>query len=116
MLVLLLMLAEDPGVLIARARATLGIVRCPVEGDAGDVTVCGRRHADRYRVPLLTATEPGADPASNAAAERQALLHRTTQIQELSPFLVGGGLAGVTATVGSGSGKATVSGVRPLAP
>lgn len=119
MLVLLLMLADDPAVLIAKARAQLVIARCPVE-ETTDVTVCGRRNADRYRVPLSTTAEPGPTLLNNAAGERAALLHRTNPVQELSPFLVGGGMAGVTVGTsfgpGSDSGKPSVSGVRPLAP
>jgi hypothetical protein len=67
MLVLLLMLVEDPEVLIARTRAQLAIVRCPVEGAATDVVICGRRRADHYRLPLRTAAEPGPTLLNNAA-------------------------------------------------
>ena len=112
MLVLLLMLADEPSALIARVRALTAVERrCPVDRNSTDVTVCGRRNADRFRVPLL----PDRDSTvNNAAAERTALLHRTNPIQDLSPFLVGGGFAGVTATVGSG--KTSVGGARPMAP
>ena len=121
MLVMLLMLVEDPDALVARVRALTAIEQpCPVDRNASDVTVCGRRNADRFRVPLLAEREPGATLLNNASAERAALLHRTTPIQNLSPFLVGGGLAGVTAGTsfgpGADSGKASVYGARPLAP
>ena len=120
MLVLLLMLVEEPSALIAHARAQLAFERrCP-DRITTDVTVCGRRNADRFRVPLKTATDPDPAVANNAAFEREALLHRTNPVQDLSPFLVGGGMAGVSATSklgpGSDSGKASVAGVRPLAP
>jgi len=125
MLVLLLMLAEDPATLadtlIAQARARLAIERpCPVDHNATDVTVCGRRNADRFRVPLMMTKEPGPTLLNNASGEREALLHRTNPVQELSPFLVGGGFAGASVGTkfgpGSDSGKASVAGARPLAP
>jgi hypothetical protein len=120
MLVLLLMLVEDPATLIANARAQLAFERrCP-DRNTTDVTVCGRRNADRFRVPLKTVAAPDPAVANNVAVERQALLHRTTPIQDLSPFLVGGGLTGVSVSTrtgsGSDSGKTSVSGMRPLAP
>jgi hypothetical protein len=120
MLVLLLMLAEDPAVLIAHARAQLALERrCP-DRTTTDVTVCGRRNADRFRVPLKIVAEPGPGVANNAAYEREALLHRTNPIQDLSPFLVGGGMAGASVSTktgsGSDSGKTSFSGTRPLAP
>lgn len=87
-------------------------IRC--EGARGDeVVVCGRRNADRYRVPLI---EPDAgDPKHEGVpAERERLLARTNNCQEKSAFLVGCGKVGVTASVGANGAK--VGGVRPIAP
>lgn len=108
---LLLVQAMDP---VATARAKLGAERgCVVDPDATDVTVCGMRNADRFRVPFVT-RDPG-DPRHEAVmAERTRLLARTTPIDELSPFLVGGGMTGVKLTVGHGGVRA--EGLRPLAP
>lgn len=47
----LVLLAQDSGVMLDRARQMLSAqIRCPVEATT-DVTVCGLRRADRYRVP-----------------------------------------------------------------
>lgn len=122
MLVLLLMQAKEPGALIARVRALTAIERpCPADRGTADITVCGRRTADRrFRLPLQTVRQPGASLLDNAAAERTALLHRTTPIQDLGPFLVGGGFAGVSVGTsfgpGADSGKVSVAGARPFAP
>lgn len=98
--------------LIAAAHArTTADVRCAA-ADAASVTVCGRRRADRYRVPLATHVVARRD---DVAAERVALLHRTTPVQDLSPFLVGGGMAGVSMGIGAGASGGAVH-VRPLAP
>ena len=116
MIALLLMQVADPAALVAAAHDLTAAERqCP-HVETTDVTVCGLRRADRYRVPLAVAQPAGTAGADNAAAERTALLHRTTPIEELSPFLVGGGFAGVTASTAGGSGKPTVGGARPMAP
>lgn len=122
MIVTLLILVEaaSPPVVLRDVRDVVGIAnRCP-DRHTTDVTVCGRRNADRFRVPFATAPAAGGGTADNAAAERGALLHHNTPVQDLGPFLVGGGHAGVTAGVGldgkPGSGKPRVTGMRPLAP
>jgi len=117
MIVLLLMLAQEPSTVVAGLRPVTVIEQpCAIDRNSTDVTVCGRRNADRFRVPLLTRGEPAPTLPDNAAAEREALLHRTNPIQDLSPFLVGGGFAGASARFGSGSVKPTIGGVRPIAP
>lgn len=112
---ILLLLGQSATDLIATAKArTAADVRCVADAapDAIDVTVCGRRVADRYRAPLATHV---ADRRDDVVQERAALLHRTNPVQDLSPFLVGGGMAGVSAGVSFGvSGSETR--VRPLAP
>jgi len=94
---------EDAAALVATSRALIAGERCAPDANATDITVCGRRRADRFRVPLVV-TDPG-DPRHEAVAvERDRLLHRTNPVQDLSPFLVGGGMAGVTASSRSGVG------------
>ena len=109
-----MMLAADQGdVWLARERAlTRATVQCTAPADADEVTVCGRRQADRYRVPLIE-IDPD-DPAHEAvAAERERLLARTTTCREHSLFQVGCGMAGVTVSTRHGL---VPGGERPLAP
>lgn len=113
MVPLLLLLADTPD-LMARAHDAIAPAHCAASSEAGEVTVCGARRADRYRVPFTTA-EPG-DPAHEAVmTERTRLLHRTSPLSELSLFQVGGGMAGVSVTAG-GRGDGHITGWRPLAP
>ncbi|WP_156348128.1 hypothetical protein [Sphingomonas sp. Leaf34] len=113
---LLSILIEDP--LMTAARSRMAAERpCPPSADQTDITVCGMRNADRYRVPLETRT---VDRRDMVAEQRASLVHARTPIEAMSPFLVGGGSAGVRATVGfgpgEGSGDVTASGMRPPAP
>ena len=117
MLPLLLLVQADPATLVAKARSmTSADRRCVYDPAATDITVCGMRNADRFRVPLATA------PArrDNVAEQRAALTQARTPMQDMGPFLVGGGSAGVRATVafgpGEGSGSTKVGGMRTPAP
>ena len=115
---LALLAAAAPGLpapdLLAAARERLAAERpCPVM-EATDITVCGRRRAGRFRVPLVVHA-PGDPRHEGVPAERARLLHRTTPIDDLSPFLVGGGMAGVSTTVG-GDGSVRAATLRQLAP
>ena len=106
-------LAAPDLVSAARAR-TAADTRCP-ETNTTDVTVCGLRRADRFRVPFVV-VDPGDPAHEGVPAERERLLHRTTPIQDMGPFLVGGGMIGVGVTVGNGKSGAQVAGLRPPAP
>ena len=59
-----------------------------------DIVICRRRAADRYRAPLmeLDLTNPKNEAV---AVERERLLARTNNCQEISTFLVGCGKAGI---------------------
>ena len=119
MLLALLIQTADPAALIAGERLrTAAETRCVVDPDTTDITVCGLRQADRFRVPF--STRPRSRGSDDVVAERGELLHRNTPIQDLSPFLVGGGMAGVHAGIGlgpgAGSGKVDAGGIRPIAP
>ena len=118
MLLALLLQAADPAALIAVEKLrTAAETRCVVDPDSTDITVCGLRHADRFRVPFAT---PAVARRDDVTAERAELLHRNTPIQDMGPFLVGGGMAGVHAGIGlgpgSGSGRIDAGGLRPVAP
>lgn len=109
---LLLALALEAETVLAtyqeKTRAERG---CPEVRDSSDVSVCGLRTADRFRVPFL-APDPG-DPLHEAVAkERQRYLARTTRCEEKSLFLIGCGAFGLNATVGGGEPGVQV---RPMA-
>ena len=119
MFAMLLMLAAGPdptaaetAALLATSRAMIAGERCTPDPNSTDITVCGRRRADRFRVPFIVHNE--GDPRHEAVrVERDRLLARTNPVKELSPFLVGGGMSGVTVSSVSG-----VTGItnRKLAP
>jgi hypothetical protein len=99
---LLSMVIEDP--LMATAKARMAAEQpCIQSADETDITVCGMRHADRFRVPFVVhdAGDPKHESVRN---ERTRLLHRTSPLDDLGPFQVGGGMAGVTMTVGGEGG------------
>ncbi|TXC71784.1 hypothetical protein FSB78_13105 [Sphingomonas ginsenosidivorax] len=108
----ILALQADTATLVDTARRMTSVAqRCVQDPNSTDITVCGLRNADRFRVPLKTA------PArrDNVAEQRAALVHARTPMEDMGPFLVGGGGAGVSATVG-GSGETKFAGMRTPAP
>jgi hypothetical protein len=77
-----------------------------------EIVVCGRRDADRYRVPFIVPT-PG-DPKTRGVPEERALLvAQQSPCDSKGPFLVGCGAVGITVSTRIGSGKVEY---RPLAP
>lgn len=104
--------------LLARARTLMAAEqRCVIDPASTDITVCGLRQADRFRVPLATHT---ADRSDLVAEGRAALVHARTPMEDMGPFLVGGGATGVRVTVafgpGEGSGSVAAGGMRTPAP
>lgn len=85
--------AEDA--LAAYARQTATRPDCRRARAGNEISVCGRREADRYRLPLLIKAK-GDPRAEDLAAERVRLQNITTPCQDNSVFLVGCGFAGVT--------------------
>jgi hypothetical protein len=66
---------------------------------ADQILVCGRRNADRYRVPLIE--HKAGDPRiEGLPGERVRLQHITTPCQDHGPFLIGCGAVGVQASIG----------------
>lgn len=112
MLVLALQIAFDVDAAMATYRArTRATVECR-GARPDDITICARRDADRYRVPLDTIDRD--DPKNEAVrVERDRLLARTDNCHEMSPFLVGCGKAGVGVSTSRG---VHLLGERPLAP
>ncbi len=77
-----------------------------------DIVVCDHREADRYRVPFVTIDRD--DPRNEAVpVERERLLARTNNCQEMSPFLVGCGKVGVSVSSQHG---VVLAGERLIAP
>lgn len=113
MLAALLILAQtsaDDAMARYRAKTAAG-PRCGAAVDPGEVTVCGRRDADRYRVPLIE--RDAGDPKNEGVpAERERMLARTSNCEEKTIFLVGCGMTGVSV----GTGGFHLKGERPLAP
>jgi hypothetical protein len=100
-LLLLLLAGADDAMATYRARTSVEH-RCVITPDTTDVTVCGRRQADRFRVPFVGGDN--GNRVDDVPFERAAMLHRTTPIDDLSPFLVGGGMAGVSVSTRGGVG------------
>lgn len=111
MLVLLLALQADTAALDRYRDLTAAEPRCARSTDSTDVTVCGLRGADRFRVTFLT-HEQGDPLHEPVMAERHRYLARTDNCEEKSIFLVGCGGFGLSATVGGGNQGVAV---RPMA-
>jgi hypothetical protein len=86
--------------------------RCSAPRAAGEIVVCGRRKADRWRVPYLL-KEAGDPSIQNVSAERNGLIPTTTPCQDNSIFLVGCGKVGIGISTAIG-GESGVK-LRPLA-
>ena len=111
---LILLLAQAVSVDAALARyhdETRVSVSCSTPA-SGEIVVCGRRNADRYRAPLIE-YDAGDPRHEGVPAERERLLARTNACQDHSLFLVGCGVAGVSVSTNGGFG---LMGERPIAP
>jgi hypothetical protein len=86
--------------------------RCSAPKAGNEIIVCGRRRADRWRVPFIL-KEPGDRSIQNVSAERNGLIATTTPCQDNSVFLIGCGSVGISATVGFAAGQGVK--LRPLA-
>jgi hypothetical protein len=62
---------------------------------ANEIIVCGRRDADKYRVPLIV-YDVGDPRAEGFWGERERLQNQTTPCQDNSTFLVGCGSVGIS--------------------
>lgn len=118
MLVALALALQSPppdasAILATHREATRVSTRCTTPTDSSEITVCARRDADRYRVPLVEVT-PGDPRHESVAAERTRYLARTTPCQDRGAFLIGCGMVGVTMT--TGGGRTSVGTFREPAP
>ena len=87
--------------------------RCSAPKASNEIVVCGRRRADRWRVPYLL-KEAGDPSIQNVSAERNGLIPTTTPCREHSIFLVGCG-KGVGLSVSTAIGGDSGVKLRPLA-
>ena len=119
MLAMLLILAgqsADAQTALVHYRAVTAVgPHCNSAANGADITVCARRNADRYRLPLI---EPSSgDPKiQDVPGERERLFARTSNCQEKSLFLIGCGKVGVGMKAGFGPGGIYGAQIRPLAP
>ncbi|THD37891.1 MAG: hypothetical protein E7773_02625 [Sphingomonas sp.] len=78
-----------------------------------DIVICSRRATDRFRLPLIE-FDPYDRKNEPVAVERDRLLARTNNCEEMSTFLVGCGKAGVGFSTRGGGLRGL--GERPIAP
>jgi hypothetical protein len=105
--------AQEPPIIQKYRAMTQVAPRCSAPRAGNEIVVCGRRRADRWRVPYLL--KVAGDPSiQNVSAERNGLIPTTTPCREHSIFLVGCGKGvglSVSTAIGGGSGVK----LRPLA-
>ena len=77
-----------------------------------DIIVCSRRATDRFRLPLIE-IDLNNPKNEGVPAERERLLARTNNCEEMSTFLVGCGKAGIGVST---RGGLRGLGERPIAP
>lgn len=76
-----------------------------------EIIVCGRRGADRYRVPFRVPT-PGDPRTMGVPAERAMLTFQPKPCEQAGPYLIGCGMVGVSVSTKFGNGEIEY---RPLA-
>ena len=105
----------DPAATVDRYLALTSVSpHCTAPKAGSEIVVCGRRRADRWRVPFLL-KEAGDPSIQNVPAERAGLIPTRTPCQDRSIFLVGCGKGvGLSMTVGLGAGAGGTK-VRPIA-
>ncbi len=95
--------------IVARTRRLTSVeTHCVYDPNSTDISVCGRRNADRFRVPFESTYEPGDPRHEGVMDERTRLMARSTPLRDLSPFQVGGGHVGVTVETGGRRGAPTL--------
>jgi hypothetical protein len=107
--------AATPTDAVARYRQMTSVsIRCAGQRAGSEITVCGRRAADRWRVPFILKA-PGDPGTATVSQERNALIPTSTPCQQHGPFVIGCGRGvGVSAGIGLGAGAGGLK-VRPLA-
>lgn len=104
----------DAARLVAETRLlTRATVECRQSRAGEEITVCARRDADKWRVPLLT-PDPGAIDPDDVPAQRERLIAQPSNCTEMKLMAYGCGAVGVT--MHSGRGGTRLESLRPLAP
>jgi hypothetical protein len=85
--------SSEPALAAYREKTSVA-VRC-TRPSGEQIVVCGRRAADRWRVPFIGYTL-GDPQTPDVMGERERWQHKTTPCQNLSVFLVGCGMVGVS--------------------
>ena len=100
LVMLLSLVAEEDGGLIASYRErTRAEIACRATAAADEITVCGRREADRYRVSFVS-----TDPRDSVPTERARLLKSpTNDCGRVGQSFAGCGFAGVTVSTNGSS-------------
>lgn len=80
---------------------------------ADEIMVCGRREADKYRLPFVPAPTPGDPKARGVHEERSRLVATEAPCQQRGPYLIGCGMVGFKVSTKLATGKTEY---RPLAP
>lgn len=78
-----------------------------------EIAVCGRRDADRYRVPFVSKPVPGDPKTTNVPEERSRLVATQTSCEQRGAYVYGCGMVGFKVSTKFGSGTVDY---RPLAP
>lgn len=86
--------------------------RCKAASGA-EIVVCGRREADRYRVPFVSPQLPGDPKTTNVHEERGRLVRRQSNCEQRAALPYGCGMVGAKVSTRLGTGKIEH---RPLAP
>ena len=103
----------DAETLLTRARSlTAAEPRCAVDPESTDITVCGLRNADRFRVPF-TGYAPGDRRGEVPLAERDRLMAGRSIPCGQTAFTTNCGMAGMTVSSARG---VLPGGARDLAP
>lgn len=105
-------MAQKPAVLGKYEAMTRVEPRCSAPRPGNEIIVCGRRRADRWRVPFIL-KEAGDPGIQNVSAERNGLIATTTPCQDNSVFLIGCGKVGIGISTAIG-GDARLK-LRPVA-
>lgn len=80
---------------------------------ADEISVCGRRNADKYRVPFQSPQQPGDPKTTNVHEERGRLIARESACQQRAALPYSCGMVGVRVSTKLGTGKIEY---RPIAP
>ncbi len=107
--------ADSQDDLLARYAAKTSVVTHCTKPSGDTILVCGRRAADKWRVPYLS-YEPGDPRGESLPSERERIQAKNSNpCQNRSAFLIGCGAVGVSSKVSFGASGISAPRLRPLA-